>query len=363
MIRLVILTSLLAMASLRSAEERRYAFFITGDPQYLAEKAEEPTKLDRYSEEANVRFLKQLNGLPGSSIPENLGGGMVSEDIRGVIVSGDLIDSADKNGGNYPAMQRFEWKRFVADYGLIGGDGKLPWPVYELPGNHDGPQGDTFVVDSIIARNKTRPGIVKKSANGLHYSWDWGPLHLIALGMFAGEGEERRRDHHYAARASLEFLREDLKMKVAQSGRPVLITFHLHPNGPEFDWPAEDLTAFWNAIEGYNVVALVHGHTHGSPPSMMTWDGVKFGRDLPGGIDVFNPDDSGAAKEDRRKPGTIQGGAHGFLYAELIDERGEDQDRFVVRSYFTKDNWATHRWGVQWERKVSMGKSETGRGN
>ena len=47
------------------------AFFVSGDPQYLAEKSDTPTKLDPYSEEANVRFLERVNGLPGESSPHH----------------------------------------------------------------------------------------------------------------------------------------------------------------------------------------------------------------------------------------------------------------------------------------------------
>ena len=347
--------ALLLFQAVGDAGENKVAFIISADPQYLAERSASPKRLDRFSEEANTGFLKVLNALPGSGIPEKLGGGSVSDSIRGLIVAGDLIDSADKNGGDYPAMQRFEWERFVADYGLVGGEGKVPWPVFELHGNHDGPQGDTFVVDSIIERNKRRKDLTNVSENGLHYSWDWGPLHLVALGMFAGEGHVKKEGHHYAAKESLEFLREDLEEQVGESGRPALICFHLHPNGPEFDWPAEDLSAFWKSVRKYNVIALVHGHTHGSPPSKLMWDGKVFGRELAGGVDVFNPDDSGASKEDKRKPGHGVGLAHGFLYAERIDAPGEENDRFVVLSYFTKDNWKTHGWGTRWERKVNLG--------
>jgi len=149
---------------------------------------------------------------------------------------------------------------------------------------------------------------------------------------------------------------------VGDSGRPVVVTCHLHPNGPEFDWPAEDLAEFWKTIRRHNVIALVHGHTHGSPPSKLTWDGATFGPDLPGGLDVFNPDDSGAAREDPNRPGQQVGAAHGFLYAELIDAPGGEHDRFVVRSYLTRDNWKTHRWGVMWERKVVLGRQAAGPG-
>ena len=349
----IALTLQLWIAACAVADER-YGFIVAGDPQYLAEKSAEPTRLDRYSEQANDRALKLLIGFSGRSIPEEHGGGTVSRNILGLINTGDLIDSADKDGDPYPAMQRFEWECFKADYGLTGRDGRLPFPVYEVHGNHDGPQGDTFVVDDIIARNASRPLVGKRSSNGLHYSWDWGPLHCVNLGMFVGEGEARREGHHYAPRASLGFLREDLKDCVGVSGRPIIISFHLHPNCPEYDWPQEDLAAFWEVIENYNVIALFHGHTHGSPPSRMRWDGKQFGSSLPDGIDVFNPDDIGAAKTDRKDPSKGVGLLHGFLYVELIDREGTDRDQFTVRSYASRDNWNTHDWHRSWSRSVTI---------
>ncbi|MCP3691996.1 MAG: hypothetical protein GY917_07360, partial [Planctomycetaceae bacterium] len=172
--------------------------------------------------------------------------------------------------------------------------------------------------------------------------------------MFVGTGEERRKEHHYAPRASLEFLRKDLERHVGGSGRPVILSFHLHPNGPAYDWPPEDRSSLWDITKKYNVIALLHGHTHGSPPSRLQWDGLKFAGELPGGIDVFNPDDSGAAKTDRRNPGQGVGLRHGFLYAELIDREGEQNDEFVVRSIATRDNWESHGWDRTWVRKVTI---------
>lgn len=333
--------------------QERFAFLVTGDPQYLAEKSAQPRRLDPYSEVAHQRFQEIIRALPGTTIPATVGRGEVSDNILGVLVTGDLIDSLDKNGGPYPAMQQFEWKRFLADYGLNGKDGRIPFPVYELHGNHDGPQGDTFLIDSIISRNKKRVGLTRVSRNGLHYSWDWGPLHLVNLGIFVGASDARRQDHHYAPRVSLDFLRRDLAAHVSTSGRPVIVSFHLHPNCPEFDWPAEDLAAFWETLSRYNVIGLFHGHTHGSPPSRLQWNGQRFGNDLQNGIDVFNPDDSAAAKTDSRDPSRGAGLRHGFLYVELIDHPGTSKDRFLVRSYATKDNWETHGWQRHWEKSIS----------
>ena len=348
-------TSLLVLWIARASfAQGHYAFLVAGDPQYLAEKSWEPCRLDLYSEEANTRAIQLFQNFAGRLIPEEHGGGVVSRKILGLVNTGDLIDSADKNGRYYPAMQRFEWGRYKADYGLTGKDGKLPFPVYEVHGNHDGPQGDTFIVEDIIKRNRGRPGIVNRSDNGLHYSWDWGPLHCINLGMFVGAGEKRREGHHYAPRASLEFLREDLNERVGKSGVPVILSFHQHPNCPEYDWPAEDLAAFWETIEAYNVIALFHGHTHGSPPTRNRWDGKAFGRSLHSGIDVFNPDDVGAAKTDKKDPSKGVGMGHGFLYVELLDNPGSEEDHLVVRSYATRDNWETHGWHTTWRRNIEI---------
>ena len=332
------------------AEERRIAFLVCGDPQYLAEKTADPRKLDPNSEQANSRFINLVNRFAGMEIPEKLGGGTVSEEIQGLIVTGDLIDSLDKHGGHYAGMARFEWQRFVDDYGLKGKDGRIPWPVYEFHGNHDGPQGDTFVVDDIIKRNRTRPDVANVSSNGLHYSWDWGPIHLVNLGMFAGAGEKRREGHHYAARASLEFLKEDLQKLVGKSGRPVIVSHHLHLNAPEFDWPKEDLSAYYQLLSQYNVIAIFNGHTHGSPPRRHGWDGKNFGSQVKG-IDNYDPDDAAASKIHKGKP---VGLAHGVLYVEAIDRPGEDKDEFFVRSYLTRDNWTTAKWDRLWKKPIRI---------
>lgn len=337
-----------------TAEEKRYAFIVTGDCQYLAEKSSAPKKLDPYSEIANSRFIKLMKKFSGKTIGKKLGGGKVSANLLGLIVAGDLIDSLDKRGGSYPAMQRFEWARFQADYGLKGNDGRIPLPVYELHGNHDGPQGDTFVIEGIIARNKERPGVTSRSENGLHYSWDWGPLHLVNLGIFVGLGEKKRTGHHYAPRSSLDFLKKDLGERVGTSGRPVILSFHLPPFIAEYDWPKEDLAEFWRTINSYNVIALFHGHTHGSPPSRQRWNGKQFAPKLKDSLDLFNPDDSGAARTAGNNPKKGTGLAHGVLYVELIDRPGEKNDTFLVRSYATRDNWRTHAWHSIWTRKVSI---------
>ena len=191
-VRVGVLGVFLFAGSISAAES--IAFLLSGDPQYLAEKSEKPEELDPLSEQANSRFIERVNQLPGTPIPDKLGGGTVSTELKGLLVVGDLIDSLDKRGDIYEAMQRFEWERYKADYGLKGGDGRLDLPVYELHGNHDGPNGDNFLIDDLIARNRERPQVMSTSTNGLHYAWNWGPVHFINLGLYAGRGDGPRRD-------------------------------------------------------------------------------------------------------------------------------------------------------------------------
>jgi len=163
---------------LRAAEPKDdpVAFFLVGDTHFLANK-EDTAKLDERSAAVTSRLVDQLNKLPGTEIPSTAGGGKVIAP-RGVIHAGDCIDTGDKANVK---MQETEWAAYADAYGLTGKDGKLKVPVYEVHGNHDSPRGDGLAVKKIIARNKNRPGVTSMSKNGVHYSWDWGGVHFVAL--------------------------------------------------------------------------------------------------------------------------------------------------------------------------------------
>ena len=311
------------------------AFFLVGDTHYLADKTA-PEKLDTASQEVTSRLVEQLNKLPGTPIPPSAGGGRV-EEPRGLIHAGDLIDSGDKNGGAYPVMQRTEWAAFSADYGLTNKDGKLRFPVYEVYGNHDSPPGDGLVVQKIIERNRKRPGI-SVSPNGLHYSWDWGPVHCVNLGIVVGSVPEVTRKRRYNPLDSLAFLKADLEKRVGKSGRPVVLTHHVDvgryatppdPDAPPSnkEWDACDVRGYYEAIKGYNIVAILYGHTH--VRNIFPWDGTTAKAIL--GLPVFNVDNGAHFAFD----------AQAMLYFHLKN------DTMTVREWATTDRWKTAAWTPQ----------------
>jgi 3',5'-cyclic AMP phosphodiesterase CpdA len=227
-------------------------FFLTSDTHY---------GVSRTAAAANEKTVDAMNGFAGTAFPEPVGGVVASP--RGVIVLGDLIN--DASGPDGPR----QWAEFIRDFGLTG-EGRLGFPVYELPGNHDG--GETGLVRRAIkARNPSRPGLSGVSANGVNYSWDWGPVHFVSLGLFAGsdgdrivspwgrtmEGEWRLPGH------SLEFLVEDLARNVGRSRRPVVLLQHYGWDIWGLGWWSDrERLALADAIRGYNVIAAFWGHTH-----------------------------------------------------------------------------------------------------
>lgn len=343
---------LAAPAALLRADEQNQekldlAFVFLADTHYLADR-KDPSKLDPRSLDTNTRLVELLNKLPGMSIPERAGGGTVATP-RAVLHGGDLIDSGDRAGGDYVKMQQTEWATYAADYGLSGKDGRIKYPVYEIHGNHDSPQGDGLVIKKIIERNKKRPGVDNVSKNGLHYSWDFGPVHFVALGIVVGSVPDVKRKRRYNPLDSLDFLVSDLKEKVGASGRPVILMHHVDvgrystkpdPDGPGGrEWDPCDVRGYHDALKAYNVIAILHGHTHNR--AVFNWDGTSV-KSAKGGIPVFNVH-KGAHFSDANQ---------GIFYFHVGD--GE----LTVRELRTADRWKNTTWTPQtWTSKFAMKKA------
>jgi cytolysin (calcineurin-like family phosphatase) len=313
-------------------------FFLVGDTHYLADK-EAPTKLDPRSSGVNSRLVATLNKLPGSDIRTEAGGGKVLANMRGLIHAGDVIDTGDKNGAVQDKMQVREWAGFDETFGLTGKDAQLKMPVYEVHGNHDSPPGTGLSVKKIAERNTTRPGLASVSPNGVHYSWDWGGIHFINLGIVVGQVPSVKRKRRYNPLDSLDFLVNDLKEKIGTSNKPVVITHHVDMvryAGPSDiddklamgkEWDPADVNGYFAALKGFNIIGVFYGHTH--VRDVFRWDGgAKKGKE---GLAVFNVDNSGHYNSKTQ----------GFFYVEIGAEN------LVVREYATDDMWETGAWTPQ----------------
>jgi len=326
-------------ASLVRAEEpasggETVAFFLVGDTHFLADKSD-VSKLDERSSVVTSRLIDVMNKLPGSAIPGSAGGGTVLAP-RGVLHAGDCIDTGDKANVK---MQATEWAGFSDAFGLTGKDGQLKMPVYEVHGNHDSPRGDGLAVKKIIQRNKARPGVTSVSESGVHYSWDWGPVHFVNLGIVVGQSPTGSRRRRYSPLGSLDFLVADLKGKVGTSGKPVVLTHHVDmlryaqplpvddKKATAMEWDPIDVKGFHDALRGYNVAAILYGHTHAR--NVFRWNGSnKAAKD---GIPTFNVDNSSH----------FAGQQQAFFYFEIRPAG------VIVREYQTTDAWETGKWTPQ----------------
>jgi len=257
-----LLATLLALAAIGAAAlvfvllsgrpARDVTFFLTSDTHYGLSPA---------VDDADGKTVEAMNLLPGTAFPEEIGGAVGPP--RGVAALGDLVNNAD--GPDGPA----QWRRFTADFG-VAGEGRLRYPVYELPGNHDG--GDEGVVRrGILERDARRPGLKGAAADGISYSWDWDDVHFVSLGLFGGsEGEVtvspwgRRFEGTWRLPGhSLEFLKDDLARNVGASGRPVVLLQHYGFDVWGLGWWSEnERRALAEAIKGYHVIAIFWGHSH-----------------------------------------------------------------------------------------------------
>lgn len=315
-------------------KDEAVAFFLIGDTHILAVK-KEPTKLDDRSAAYSARLVDAMNKLGGTEIPKSAGSGAV-QSPRGVIHAGDCIDTGDQ--ANVKA-QETEWTAFTSEFGLTGKDGRLKLPIYEVHGNHDSPRGDALPIKKIIERNKSRPDVTNVSKNGLHYSWDWGNVHFVNLGIVVGQVEEVKRKRRYDPLGSLEFLIADLKAKVGDSGRPVVITHHVDmlryaqplpvddKKAQGMEWDPADVKGFYEALKGYRVAAILYGHTHAR--NVFRWDGTA--KAAKAGIPVFNVS----------KSSHFASKTQAFFYIEI---RGET---VTAREYQTKDAWESGTWTPQ----------------
>jgi cytolysin (calcineurin-like family phosphatase) len=221
---------------------------------------------------------------------------------RGLIIDGDATD--DGGGQTVMPQEGTQLLQFSHRYQEGVGPDRVHYPVYVGLGNHDldqdGPAGhvDWYrreLRDYVELNHK--PSVVFKppvpagnyDVESDCYSWDWERLHLVQTHRYAGDTAK-------GASSGLAWLKADLKAN-ASDGRPVVIFQHYgwdpfslerwDPQKTAFDdqgrgaphwWTDADRDSLVEALAGYNVVGLFHGHEH---ETAMVYKA--------NGIDLFKP--------------------------------------------------------------------------
>ncbi len=244
-----------------------------------------------------VRHVRAINAIARKDWPRTIDG--VATGLRhagtpigppnGVVIGGDMTD----DGGGQVKVPGEGWQlqQFASRYRQGTGLDQLHFPVYAGLGNHDLDQdGAPPHVD--FYRRELRDYVEMNHRNSVfykppvpvtnydvpsdNYSWDWGGLHLVQLQRFGG-------DHSKGAVSGLDWLKQDLAT-YAGDGRPVVLfqhygwdpfslerwdpaarTFDDHGAGAAHWWSDDDRRALLDAIKGYNVIGIFHGHEHPTP--------------------------------------------------------------------------------------------------
>lgn len=245
----VLAAGLLFSSQLVLAADRNFDFVMTGDPQY-----------DNGAHSRNDVATRTLKAM-GNQVLAN------PSQVKGVLIAGDLTQNTR------PYDEYKFYKSAISSF---------QQHVYDGQGNHDEHEPDGFVQESGCTfnatwcvdkdyivndlRSRNRSTAVNMHSEGGVYSWDWEGVHFIQLGSYAGSRQYSSSWASYVKPyGSLNFLRDDLASRVGPTGKPVVLVMHYtfdSDRGDNSAWSNQQAADMWNALEGYNVVAVMSGHIH-----------------------------------------------------------------------------------------------------
>lgn len=296
------------------------------------------------------RHVAALNALPGQFWPKEINGksshlASAGEEIAmplGVVIGGDITD--DGGGQVTHPSEGTQLLQFSQRYQQGFGPDRIHFPVFTGLGNHDldqdGPPGhvDWYrrQLRDYVEINH-RPGVffhppvpaADYDVDSDCYSWNWDGLHLVQCHRFAGDATKGSVN-------ALPWLKRNLATYAAD-GRPVVLFQHYgwdpfsierwDPKARTFDdegsgnqhwWSDADRQATVEALQGYNVVAVFHGHQHETP--------MIYQAD---GLDIFKPKAAytGGFALTRIKGKTLD---------VVLGEAGDDPAEAVFTNVFTK---------------------------
>jgi len=290
------LSLLCIFASLAASEPSRdVTFYLVSDTHVGMNYRKTTPAFGSEAFNAHVaRTLEVLGNVPGTPWPA---AGPVAEAMkgkgpvpppRGMIVAGDLTEVG--NQAQWEDFDRmFPWR----------GTTPAKYQVYALAGNHDGGR-DGPVRKGLRERNREMQaaGAVATSPDGFHSAWVWQGVHFLNVNLYGGDGakEGAKETSMWNPESSLAFLKE--RLAGIEPSAPVIIVQHLDFSARSTWWDQPKRKAFYDAIKGHNVVALLHGHTHDITRLRFPED--KDYADFGGGGPRFDCFSAGAFKPDAK---------------------------------------------------------------
>jgi len=265
-------------------------FLAFGDSQVYLDSSQQQNDGGRKND-LHVRALNAAETLRWNA----LGVDQPVSRIRGVLMAGDIT----QNGRDAREPLANEYGVFVADYGLCG-NRSLRFPMFEGYGNHDFRSWQNLlygnehpVADSVSVRNAYRVGLTNQAPGRAgHYSWNWDGVHFINLNLCPSDTVPLVPDAPLGARdpgRALTYLVNDLAGVGPE--RPVVIMHHYYPHAATFEWDQAQIDAYGNAINGYQVIAILYGHAHNT--SNGTWRGIPIFNLGSPYYQSYNPDGRG----------------------------------------------------------------------
>ncbi|MEN6356859.1 MAG: metallophosphoesterase [Armatimonadota bacterium] len=232
--------------------------------------------------------VQAMNNLPGMAWPY----GTVPTPSA-FIACGDLADggawgttyASDAPQWYTNRNYTHQWNGFDYNfplYGVQGDNNRLRYPRYAVPGNHDWWRWCGYTLGTsqwVATKLKAQYGNCNSTNGNVYYSFNIDGIHFAALGR-------------YPDSYVLSWLANDLAG--VGTDTPVILFMHYALNDDEEWWSYAQRQLLANAIAGYNVIAILHGHTHST--THYTWNGYDVYDDGAlteyGGVNVMHITDT-----------------------------------------------------------------------
>lgn len=201
--------------------------------------------------------------------------------------------------------------------------------VYPTPGNHDYRTGDAapYLANFVLPEQALRA-----QDNERYYSFDWGPVHFVAL------DSERMLDEASAARSDdmLDWLEADLKA----NARPWAVAyFHRPPYSVSSHKGSEQVVSkIVPLLEKYGVQLVFNGHNH----SYERYHPLRGGKAVEGGVTYVTTGGGGAHRYDIGQSPLLAAGSDHYHFVsaqadactlrwEAIDDAGAVIDHHALQ--------------------------------